>query len=169
MKQAICSIGAILLVGACNEAPTGPGSTPGALAPAAAAIVVRGSTEVPLSGIMFGCDGELYPVEGTIESHWHNTQLASGHWQLSQQTRIEARGTGLTSGRAFLHRAVFNDKQVFAVPDGGAFTFDLVGRAHGITQGQSDNDFFFIHAKWTINATGEAVVDFLRIETQCRG
>ena len=55
------------------------------------------------------------------------------------------------------------------MPDGGAFTFDLVGRAHGITQGQSDNDFFFIHAKWTINATGEAVVDFLRIETQCRG
>lgn len=170
MRAKIASVGLILLLAACTEPPTAPFTERGAASTSAgAATVVRGSTEEPLSGLMFSCDGEPIAVEGTITFRWHNTQLPSGHWQLSQHTLFQARGVGLNSGRTYIHRAVFNETQVFAVPDGGAFTYDLVGRAHGIVQGSGDNDFFLIHAKWTINAEGVVAVDFLEIEFECRG
>ena len=170
MRVPIASVGLILLLAACAEPPTAPSDERGAASTSAGgAFVVRGATDEPLSGLMFSCDGEAFAVEGTISFRWHNTQLPSGHWQLSQHTLFQARGVGLDSGRSYNHRGVFNETQVFAVPDGGAFTYDLVGRAHGIVQGSGDNDFFLIHAKWTINANGVVAVDFLDIEFECRG
>lgn len=81
----------------------------------------------------------------------------------------ESRGVGLNTGRTYINRAVFNSTQVFAVPDGGAFTYYLVGRARVISQGSGDNEFSLIHAKWTITAKGAVAVEFLKIEYECRG
>lgn len=169
MRAIVGSAAAILLAAACNDSPTAPVSAPTGLAPATAAAVIRGSTEEPFSGLMFSCDGEPIEVDGTMTFRWHNTLLSSGHWQSSQQTRFKSHGTGLYSGRRYVHNAVFNETQIFAVPDGGAFTYKSVVRAHGIVQGDADNDFFLIHAKWTINANGDVAVEFLDIEFQCRG
>lgn len=170
MRANVVTVGLILLLTACEESPTAPVTERGAaFASSGAATVVRGTTDEPLSGLMFSCDGEPIAVEGTITFSWHNTQLPSGHWQLSQHTQFHSRGEGLSSGRSYIYRAVYNETQVFAVLEGGAFTYDLVGRAHGIVQGSGDNDFFLIHAKWTINAEGVVAVDFLDIEFECRG
>jgi hypothetical protein len=169
MRTSVGSIGIVLLVVACTEPPTSPVPDPITIVPASGATVVRGATEEQFSGLRFSCDGEPIDVEGTMTFRWHNTQLSSGHWQLSQQTRFKAHGTGLYSGLRYVHNAVFNETQIFAVPDGGAFTYDLVARAHGIVQGRADNDFFLIHAKWTINATGVVAVEFFDVEWDCRG
>ena len=124
-----------------TEAPTAPLTERGAASTSAgAATVVRGSTEEPISGLMFSCDGEPIAIEGTITFRWHNTRLPSGHWQLSQHTRFQSRGVGVNSGRTYIHRAVFTRRRFFAVPMAAALPRTF-GDAHGIVQGSGDTDF----------------------------
>ena len=155
---------------ACTDSPTAPASRNVPVSPGVstnAAVVTRGETVQLLSGLTGSCDGEFFALTGTIEYKWHITALPSGHWQRKQQTIIKTRGTGLTSGRKYEGLGVFNDTQVFAVP--GAFTYQQVVRMHGVVQGSAANDFFLIHAKWTINADGSLTVDFFNVDSQCRG
>lgn len=156
----------------CSDLPTMPGPMAVASTPVtatSAADVTRGNSVQSFTGLTTSCEGELVLLNWTIENRWHTTLLPSGHWQRNQQTVIRSRGAGLSSGNRYEGRGVVNSLQVYAVPDGGAFTYQQVVRMHGIVQGSADNDFFLIHAKWTINAEGTVVVEFFNVDWQCRG
>jgi len=156
---------------ACSDSPTGPAAIlPESvnLASANAASATHGSSVQTLTGLTQSCDGEQFLIDMIIEYRWHRTQLPSGHWQRSDHNVIHSTGVGLTSNRRYEGLGVANTVQVYAVPDGGAFTYESVVRMHGIVQGSGDNYCYLINAKWTINAEGAISVDTFSVDWQCR-
>jgi hypothetical protein len=83
--------------------------------------------------------------------------------------RITMTGEGVWTGTKYRGIGGGNTMQVYAVPEGGAYTYNETFRMHDIVQGSTDNGFFTLHARWTINANGRVASESFNFERSCRG
>ena len=134
-----------------------------------AATVSEGSSVQTIEGLGFPCGGEPMQITGTVSYRWHTTQLPSGDWMRTQHTVFATNGEGTLTGVKYIGRGTANDTQVFAMPAGGAFTYEQTVQGIGIVQGSADNDIFQLRAGWVINANGVPTFERFEVRYECRG